>query len=112
MTTRLGQPKTVKTPKIGTPLSVRELEIMKYAAMGYTREQTAKALFIEVNTVQTHRYRALIRLDATNVAQGIAIINSWFLAEARWWAKEMKRGSINWTTPFPWDPPKIRIYVV
>ena len=52
------QPKTI--------LSAREAEILKYMALGKTREEIAMILGIGFETVRTHTKNIIVKLDASN----------------------------------------------
>ncbi len=52
------QPKTI--------LSAREAEILKYMALGKTREEIAMILGIGFETVRTHTKNLIAKLDASN----------------------------------------------
>jgi DNA-binding NarL/FixJ family response regulator len=49
-------------------LSVRELEIIKLIADGYTNTQVAEKLFISAHTVNTHRKNIMKKLGVNNTA--------------------------------------------
>jgi len=52
-----------------TPLSTREIEIMKLLAEGKSNKQIAAQLFISVRTVETHRRQIFLKLDISSVAE-------------------------------------------
>ena len=58
------QPKTI--------LSAREAEILRYMAMGKTREEIAIILGIGFETVRTHTKNLITKLDATNSAGAVS----------------------------------------
>ena len=58
------QPKTI--------LSAREAEILRYMAMGKTREEIAIILGIGFETVRTHTKNLMTKLDATNSAGAVS----------------------------------------
>lgn len=58
------QPKTI--------LSSREAEILKYMALGKTREEIAIILGIGFETVRTHTKNLMVKLDATNSAGAVS----------------------------------------
>lgn len=58
------QPKTI--------LSSREAEILRYMAMGKTREEIAIILGIGFETVRTHTKNLITKLDATNSAGAVS----------------------------------------
>ena len=57
-------------------MTARELEIVKFTAMGLTSKEISEKLFISPRTVETHRHNILKKFDLHNTAQLIA------------WAKE------------------------
>lgn len=57
----------------GLPLSERELEILAAAAAGETRDETGRRLYLTLDTVKTHRWRAFRKLGARSLAHAIAI---------------------------------------
>lgn len=50
-------------------LTSREVEVLKLLANGCTSQEIAQHLFIEVNTVETHRKNLLSKFKAKNVAE-------------------------------------------
>ena len=58
------QPKTI--------LSAREAEILKYMALGKTREEIAIILGIGFETVRTHTKNLIVKLDASNSAGAVS----------------------------------------
>jgi DNA-binding NarL/FixJ family response regulator len=52
-----------------TPLSAREIQIMKLLAEGKSNKQIAAELFISVRTVETHRRQIFLKLDIGSVAE-------------------------------------------
>jgi two-component system, NarL family, response regulator NreC len=65
------------------PLSVREKEVLKYVALGFTYQEIADQLFVSVKTVETHKARISEKLNMKKrselvryaVAQGLISIN-------------------------------------
>ena len=49
-----------------SPLSGRELEVIKAVSKGGTNKEVAEALFISVNTVKTHLIRIYEKLEVSN----------------------------------------------
>lgn len=49
-----------------TPLSARELEVLRQVSKGLSNRETAEALFISINTVKTHLLRIYEKLDVKN----------------------------------------------
>ena len=47
-------------------VSKRELEVLKYIAIGHTSEEIAKALYLSTHTVTTHRKNLISKLGAKN----------------------------------------------
>src|SRR4051812_9886032 len=54
---------------VPTPLSAREIEIMKLLAEGKSNKQIAAQLFISVRTVETHRRQIFLKLNISSVAE-------------------------------------------
>jgi len=50
------------------PLTKRELEVLKYIALGHTNRQIAEALFLSFRTVNTHRANIMQKLDIHETA--------------------------------------------
>lgn len=50
------------------PLSIREIEILKYILNGTTNHEIADQLFLSPRTVETHRKNILAKLDIKNTA--------------------------------------------
>jgi len=55
-------------------LSERQLEVAKYAALGYTTSETAEIMAIAPNTVQHHKKKLLKKLHARNMANAVSIL--------------------------------------
>jgi len=53
----------------GGELSEREVEVMRFMAMGLTSAEIAERLFVSVRTVETHRAHIHQKLDVRNRAQ-------------------------------------------
>jgi len=51
-----------RRPQLGEPISVREQEMLMYAATGLTHQQTAEVLGVSPSTVRTHIHHAIIKL--------------------------------------------------
>jgi len=45
------------------PLSTREMEVLKYVALGYTYQEIADELFVSVKTIETHKARISDKLN-------------------------------------------------
>jgi DNA-binding CsgD family transcriptional regulator len=56
-----------------SPLSPRQLEILRLGSEGLTADQTAAKLHLGVDTVKTYRRRILATLGAVNTTQAVAI---------------------------------------
>jgi DNA-binding NarL/FixJ family response regulator len=56
------------TNDTSTPLTERELEVLKLVAMGYSTKRIALRLKISVHTVEKHRANVMRKLDVENVA--------------------------------------------
>lgn len=48
------------------PLTRREMEILKLICNGFSSKDISEKLFISINTVETHRKRILLKLNAKN----------------------------------------------
>jgi len=51
---------------IKEPLTRREMEILKLICDGFSSKDISEKLFISINTVETHRKRILLKLNAKN----------------------------------------------
>ncbi len=59
-------------PAVPSMLTARESEVLKYLALGKTREEVSIILGIGVETVRTYTKSLLIKLDATNTPGAIS----------------------------------------
>jgi DNA-binding CsgD family transcriptional regulator len=59
------------TPSV--PLSVRELEVLKWTSVGKSSWETGKILRISERTVNFHMRNILVKLDSVNRAQAVAM---------------------------------------
>lgn len=57
----------------GTPLTPRELEVLRRLALGDTQGAAAKRLGLSLETVRKHAKKARARLGAKTNAQAVAI---------------------------------------
>ncbi|NOX87039.1 MAG: response regulator transcription factor [Chlorobi bacterium] len=57
-----------RSPDDAVDLTVRELEILKLIAEGYTNKEIGEKLFISHRTVDTHRTNMMKKLNVNNVA--------------------------------------------
>jgi two-component system, NarL family, response regulator NreC len=55
-------------PASGQQLTKREIEVLKYIALGHTNRQIADALFLSFRTVNTHRANIMQKLDIHETA--------------------------------------------
>jgi two-component system, NarL family, response regulator NreC len=55
-----------RNPHIKEPLTRREMEILKLICDGLSSKDISEKLFISINTVETHRKRILLKLNAKN----------------------------------------------
>ncbi|HBV16065.1 MAG TPA: LuxR family transcriptional regulator [Chryseobacterium carnipullorum] len=53
-------------PHIKEPLTRREMEILRLICDGFSSKDIGEKLFISINTVETHRKRILLKLNAKN----------------------------------------------
>jgi len=54
-------------------LTVREVEVLQHLAHGRSNEETARALFLSVETIKTYVRHVLEKLDAKNRTHAVAI---------------------------------------
>jgi DNA-binding CsgD family transcriptional regulator len=74
---------TVVLCREGDPLRARELEVLTFAALGYSCDRTAKALVLSIETVKTYRQRLIRKLGARNITHAVAVgVASGVLARA------------------------------
>ena len=75
-------PTLAAQPRAATPLSPRELEVLRLVSEGLDTHEIARALFVTEDTVKTHVARILRKLDARSRAHAVAIaLTAGFLAE-------------------------------
>ncbi len=55
-----------KEKNANSPLTKREIEILKLVAKGFTNQEIGKMLFISHRTVDTHRRNMMVKLDLHN----------------------------------------------
>jgi len=66
----------------GVPLSVREVDVLRLVAKGYSNKEIADELFISVRTVETHKTHIMqktslrARSDLTRFAQEVGILDA------------------------------------
>ena len=67
----IGSRVAVEREVIGRPdnLSVRELEVLKLIALGYTNHEIARELYLSVRTVESHRSHLQHKIDTTTRAE-------------------------------------------
>ncbi|MGD1928575.1 MAG: response regulator [Leptolyngbyaceae cyanobacterium] len=63
------KPEFVAKPPIETPLTARELEVLKLLAKGTTNKGIAQALYVSEGTVKNHVSNILMRLDLRDRTQ-------------------------------------------
>jgi DNA-binding CsgD family transcriptional regulator len=54
-----------------TLLSEREKQVLEFAARGYSEQETADELFVDLNTVKYHKKNLYLKLDVKNMAEAI-----------------------------------------
>lgn len=59
-------------PEVPSMLTAREMEVLKYLALGKTREEVGIILGIALETVRTHTKSIQVKLDATNTAGAVS----------------------------------------
>jgi two-component system, NarL family, response regulator NreC len=64
---------TVRVPLRRSALTIREREVMKLLAEGYTVKKTAAALGVSVKTVEAHKFNLMRKLDIHNKAQLVTV---------------------------------------
>lgn len=60
-------------PRLGQPLTPRELEMLTLLALGLTGPEIATKKWLSLNTVKTHLKRAYAKLGARTSAQAVAL---------------------------------------
>ncbi len=65
----LERPETAPPGGSGEELTLRETEVLRLVAQGYTSQQIAERLSISVNTVETHRARIMGKLGLRGRAE-------------------------------------------
>lgn len=70
---RVNQPKDFQSKKGDLFLHPRSALALEMAAWGYTVPAAAKELGVTVNTVKTHRHRAMKSLGTHTIAQAVAV---------------------------------------
>lgn len=60
-------------PRLGQPLTPRELEMLTLLALGCTGPEIATKKWLSLNTVKTHLKRAYAKLGARTGAQAVAL---------------------------------------
>ncbi|MBU6172616.1 MAG: response regulator transcription factor [Planctomycetes bacterium] len=58
-----------KTPNTGAEPTEREQEVLRLIALGHTNKEVAKKLDISIKTVETHKSRAMTKLNLRNRAE-------------------------------------------
>lgn len=61
--------------RVFTPLTERELEVLKLLVKGNTNKQIAEALFVSTNTVKTHLSNIYNKLDVDSRAKVLAFVS-------------------------------------
>ena len=59
-------------PEVPSMLTAREVEVLKYLALGKTREEVGIILGIALETVRTHTKSIQVKLDATNTTGAVS----------------------------------------
>ena len=59
-------------PEVPSMLTAREMEVLKYLALGKTREEVGIILGIALETVRTHTKSIQVKLDATNTTGAVS----------------------------------------
>lgn len=63
-----------KTTSQMIELKEKEITIASYAAKGWSVQQTAEAMHLSAETIKWYRKRMLKSVDATNIAELVAIL--------------------------------------
>jgi two-component system response regulator NreC len=66
---RAGQQRIHATTEPESRLSLREEEVLRLVALGYTNQQAADLLYLSVKTVETYRARLMAKLGLRNRAE-------------------------------------------
>lgn len=69
----MAMTENIKTKPKDLSLTPRYLDVLHWASLGFSVEETAKILFISEDTVKTHRKHAISRLNAENMIHAVAI---------------------------------------
>lgn len=64
---------TEAAPKLGDPLTRREVDVLALIATGLTNEETARRLGIDPSTVKTHLRRIFVKVGAANAANAVSL---------------------------------------
>lgn len=59
-------------PEVPSMLTAREMDVLKYLALGKTREEVGLILGIALETVRTHTKSIQVKLDATNTTGAVS----------------------------------------
>lgn len=66
LVTELVQPAAAKFSPVSEPLTTREIEVLRYIALGYTNNQIAELIHISTRTVEYHRANLMGKLKLTS----------------------------------------------
>ena len=63
----------------GDQLSIRESEVLRYTALGYSNKEIAHKMDISVKTIEAHKTNGLKKLDIKSRKEivGYAILRGW-----------------------------------
>lgn len=64
---------TPRTPKLGDPLTDRELSVLRHVAEGLENAEIGRAMYLSVDTIKTHLRRLTRKLGAHNRAHAVAL---------------------------------------
>jgi DNA-binding CsgD family transcriptional regulator len=64
---------TSGAPKLGDPLTRREVDVLALAATGMTNEANAGRLGIDTSTVKTHLRRIFVKIGAANATHAVSL---------------------------------------
>jgi ATP/maltotriose-dependent transcriptional regulator MalT len=59
-------------------LSMREMEVLRLVATGFSTKELANKLVVSENTIKTHRRNLIRKLGVRNIAQAIGMLEKLF----------------------------------
>jgi DNA-binding CsgD family transcriptional regulator len=80
------------------PLTVREIEILRYVADGSSDREIAEALFLSLNTIKWHNRQIYSKLGVASRTQAVALASQEGLLEIQP-APSLRRLPRSWDAP-------------